>query len=113
MLAWRADGLILASTTLPSAPADQCHAAGIPSDLSLVGFDDTGPARWPSFSLTSVSQPLRPRVDAALALICAMIETPVFPLRQEVVRGSARIPTEGCVTIADRLVWRPPADEPA
>jgi predicted N-acyltransferase len=28
-----------------------------------------------------------------------------------VVRGSARIPPEGCVTINGRLVWRPPGVE--
>ncbi|WP_270933624.1 LacI family DNA-binding transcriptional regulator [Falsiroseomonas oryzae] len=89
----------------------------IPRDLSLVGFDDTAPARWPSFSLTSFAQPLQPMVDAAVALICEMIENPAAPTRHEVVhgelvvRGSARIPPEGCVSLGDRLVWRPPRDE--
>jgi DNA-binding LacI/PurR family transcriptional regulator len=91
----------------------------IPRDLSLVGFDDTGPARWPSFSLTSFSQPLQPMVDAAVALVTEMIEDPEAPTRHEVVpgelvvRGSARIPQEGCVSIAGQLVWRPVQEEAA
>lgn len=85
----------------------------IPRDLSLVGFDDTAPARWPSFSLTSFSQPLKPMVDAAVALVCEMIENPEAETRHEVVRGelvvrgSARMPPEGCVSLEGQLVWRP------
>jgi DNA-binding LacI/PurR family transcriptional regulator len=91
----------------------------IPRDLSLVGFDDTGPARWPTFSLTSFSQPLQPMVDAAVAMVCEMIEDPETPTRHQVVpgelvvRGSARIPPEGCVSIGGQLVWRPARDEAA
>ncbi|MGK7868103.1 LacI family DNA-binding transcriptional regulator [Falsiroseomonas sp. E2-1-a20] len=89
----------------------------IPRDLSLVGFDDTGPARWPTFSLTSFSQPLQPMVDAAVAMVCEMIEDPETPTRHQVVpgelvvRGSARVPPEGCVSIGGQLVWRPVREE--
>jgi DNA-binding LacI/PurR family transcriptional regulator len=88
----------------------------IPRDLSVIGFDDTGPARWPSLSLTSFAQPLAPMAEAAIAMICEMIETPDAPLRQVVlrgelmVRGSARIPPEGCVSLDGALVWRPPEE---
>jgi DNA-binding LacI/PurR family transcriptional regulator len=84
----------------------------IPRDLSIVGFDDTGLAGWPSFSLTSFAQPLLPMVQAAVALICEMIEAPDAPVRHVVlrgelmVRGSARIPPEGCVSQDGALVWR-------
>ncbi|MGG5890664.1 LacI family DNA-binding transcriptional regulator [Falsiroseomonas sp. HC035] len=89
----------------------------IPRDLSLVGFDDTGPARWPTFSLTSFSQPLQPMVDAAVAMVCEMIEDPETPTRHQVVPGelvvreSARIPPECCVSIGGQLVWRPVREE--
>jgi DNA-binding LacI/PurR family transcriptional regulator len=88
----------------------------IPRDLSLVGFDDTGPARWPSFSLTSFSQPVAPMVEAAVTAICEQIEQPGAPVRQTVipgelvVRGSARVPADGCVSLGGTLVWR--AEQP-
>lgn len=91
----------------------------IPRDLSLVGFDDTGPASWPSFSLTSFSQPVMPMVEAAVAGICRMIEEPAAPVRgtvipgELVVRGSARVPPEGCIALGGALVWRPPEEEVA
>jgi DNA-binding LacI/PurR family transcriptional regulator len=112
----RPDAIFCGNDHMATAVAEVArHEFGlrIPRDLSLVGFDDTGPARWPSFSLTSFSQPVAPMVDAAVAQICAMIEDPEAPIRQTVVpgelvvRGSARIPPEGCITIGGTLVWRP------
>jgi hypothetical protein len=54
-------------------------------------------------------------VDAAVAMVCEMIEEPSAPVRHQVVpgelvvRGSARMPPEGCVSLGEKLVWRPPA----
>ncbi|WP_137178300.1 LacI family DNA-binding transcriptional regulator [Roseomonas sp. AR75] len=118
----RPDAIFAANDHMATAVAEVArHEFGlrIPRDLSLVGFDDTGPARWPSFSLTSFAQPLRPMVDAAVAMVCEMIENPAAPTRHQVipgelmVRGSARMPPEGCVSRADALVWRPVRDQAA
>jgi DNA-binding LacI/PurR family transcriptional regulator len=85
----------------------------IPHDLSLVGFDDVGPARWPSFSLTSFSQPVEAMVEAAVGLMIGEIEGEAAAGRsvvvpgELVVRGSARVPP-GCISLGDRLVWRAP-----
>jgi hypothetical protein len=55
-------------------------------------------------------------VEAAIALITEMIETPEAPVRHVVlrgdlmVRGSARVPPEGCVSREGALVWRPAED---
>ncbi|PWS35625.1 LacI family transcriptional regulator [Falsiroseomonas bella] len=112
----RPDAIFVANDHMATAVSEVArHEFGlrIPRDLSLVGFDDTGPARWPSFSLTSFAQPLHPMVDAAVAMVCEMIEDPAAPTRHQVVpgelvvRGSARIPPEGCVSRGDALVWRP------
>ena len=113
----RPDAIFCGNDHMATAVAEVArHEFGlrIPRDLSLVGFDDTGPARWPSFSLTSFSQPLQPMVDAAVALVCEMIENPGAATRHEVVkgelvvRGSARMPPEGCVSLEGQLVWRAP-----
>lgn len=92
--AW--DGAVAATRALLSAavPPDAIFAANdhmalaamevaraefgvrIPQDLSVVGFDDTPPAAWPCFGLTSYSQPIAPMVDAATALLMALIAEP-------------------------------------
>lgn len=83
----------------------------IPEDVSLVGFDDVGPARWSSFSLTTFSQPVAPMVDRAVALMIEQIEGDAPEARDVIVpgeliaRGSARVPP-GCVTVNGQLVWR-------
>ena len=70
----------------------------IPADVSLIGFDDVGPARWPSFSLTSFSQPVGPMVEKAVDLIIQQIEEPGSEVQNAIVagkliiRGSARLP---------------------
>lgn len=112
----RPDAIFCGNDHMATAVAEVArHEFGlrVPRDLSLVGFDDTGPARWPTFSLTSFSQPVGPMVEAAVARICEMIEQPAAPTRHEiipgelVVRGSARMPPEGCISIDGALVWRP------
>ncbi|MCK8783501.1 LacI family DNA-binding transcriptional regulator, partial [Roseomonas sp. NAR14] len=66
--------------------------------LSVVGFDDAGPAAWPAYDLTTFSQPLAPMVDATVRLLLDALATPSRPARHVViggalvVRGSARRP---------------------
>jgi DNA-binding LacI/PurR family transcriptional regulator len=90
------------------------HEFGLstPDDVSIVGFDDVGPARWPSYAITSIEQPVAAMVDCCVQLLVADLESPnAEPCRQIVVpgdlivRNSARIPAgvierEGC------RVWR-------
>ena len=93
------------------------HAFGltIPDDLSIVGFDDVGPARWPSFALTSYAQPLGPMVEATVELLMRALsgegtapEHVVVPGRL-VVRRSARLPVAGVTDIGGTLTWTPEA----
>jgi len=69
----------------------------IPDDLSVVGFDDVGPAHWRSFDLTTFSQPLKPMVDATVSMLSDFFERPDQPPRriivggELVVRSSARV----------------------
>jgi DNA-binding LacI/PurR family transcriptional regulator len=85
----------------------------VPEDLSIVGFDDVGPASWPSFDLSSFSQPVEPMVDMTVDTVLALIERPDQPPRrliaagELVVRGSARLPQTGLTTVDGRRVWRP------
>ncbi|QYU66714.1 LacI family DNA-binding transcriptional regulator [Leptolyngbya sp. 15MV] len=111
----RPDAVFCANDLMATATMEVArHEFGlrIPRDLSVIGFDDTAPARWPSFSLTSFAQPLGPMVDAAIGLMAEMIENRAAPVRHAVlrgelmVRGSARMPPEGCVSREGALVWR-------
>ena len=74
----------------------------IPDDVSIVGFDDVGPARWPTYSITSFVQPVEAMIDAAADTLFDAIEAavegePFEPARIElpgdlIVRSSARAP---------------------
>jgi DNA-binding LacI/PurR family transcriptional regulator len=87
----------------------------IPDDVALIGFDDAGPAAWPSFSLTTFSQPAGAMVDRAVAMILELIEKPDTPVRHEtvrgelIVRGSTREPA-GTLALGGAKLWRPPAE---
>jgi DNA-binding LacI/PurR family transcriptional regulator len=84
----------------------------IPDDVALVGFDDVGPADWPSFSLTTFSQPVEVMVDRALAMILELIDEPKTPIRHEtvrgelIVRGSSRDHAD-CVLRDGQRIWIP------
>lgn len=46
----------------------------VPEDVSIVGFDGSSPARWIAYDLTTVRQPTRTMVDAAIDMLMARIE---------------------------------------
>jgi DNA-binding LacI/PurR family transcriptional regulator len=73
------------------------RGAGVPSGLSVVGFDDAPPGRTASPPLTTVAQPLRERGIAAGALLRQLLqgEHPSSPqpyATRLVVRGSTARP---------------------
>lgn len=69
----------------------------IPDDLSIVGFDGTGPASWTSYRVTSIRQPIRRMTDAAVAMLTERIADPSMPAEsrqftgQFIVGRSARL----------------------
>ncbi|RKK05037.1 LacI family DNA-binding transcriptional regulator [Pseudoroseomonas wenyumeiae] len=99
----RPDAIFCANDHMAIACMDVArHEFGlaVPEDLSVIGFDDVGPARWPSYDLTSYSQPLLPMVDATVEILMECMEDPSRPARGVVlkgslmVRGSARRPMD-------------------
>ena len=82
--------------------------------VSVVGFDDTPPAAWLSFALTTYSQPIAPMVATVMEILGRAIPDPggtaehrITPGRL-VVRASARRPDAGIVRLEDgRDVWTP------
>ena len=73
----------------------------IPGDVSVVGYDDVQLSAWPSFDLTTVSQPSDEMVAETVSALMAQIEEgETIPRRVTiqgglVVRGSARRPATG------------------
>jgi len=69
------------------------HEAGmkVPADIAIVGYDDTPPARWPSYDLTSFSQPADKMVENTVhLLIHHMNDSDTAPL-QITVPGQLKI----------------------
>ena len=86
----------------------------IGKDVSVVGFDDVGPAGWPSFGLTTFSQPIKPMVDEVVRIIEMMVEDPSSETVQHIVPGelvvrtSARLPSTGLTQRDGLRIWTPP-----
>jgi len=73
----------------------------VPQDVGVVGFDDIPMAGWPSFDLTTVRQRRNRMIEAAMAMIDAILAGhPPEPrtVRLEarlILRGSVRLPRRG------------------
>ena len=69
----------------------------IPSDRSIVVFDDLPFAAWPAYDLTRVRQPIEAKAWRSLALLLNPDDFPPVALRvlgELVSRGSAILPTK-------------------
>lgn len=77
----------------------------VPEDVSVIGFDDTPVAAWPSYSLTTVRQPVDQMVEQATELLLKQIRQgiivaesrslPVTPILRCSARKPEREPTLG------------------
>jgi DNA-binding LacI/PurR family transcriptional regulator len=59
----------------------------IPDDVSVVGFDGSGPASWASYKLTSIRQPVRRMTEAAVNMLVERIEDPDLPAERRLFNG--------------------------
>jgi DNA-binding LacI/PurR family transcriptional regulator len=69
----------------------------VPGDVSIVGFDDIPEASWPSYSLTTVRQPVKKMVAESLSLLLGQIDG------KEPARKTVRIPGELIVRSSARI----------
>ncbi|WP_246791367.1 substrate-binding domain-containing protein [Bradyrhizobium commune] len=116
------DALFCANDHMALAALEVCRSEfglRIPDDISIVGFDDAGPARWPSFSLTSYSQPIEIMTSETTRLLMDLIQRGTSSPRQVIVKGdlivrnSARRPEVGVERVETQYVWRPAVVRPA
>ena len=112
----RPEALFVANDHMAVAVMDVArHEFGlkIPEDLSIVGYDDVGPARWTSYGITSFSQPLKRMVEATVDILMDQIASGEIEAEHRilsgdlVVRTSARLPNSGLVEIDGRKLYRP------
>ncbi len=59
----------------------------VPDDVSIVGFDGLGPARWASYDLVTVRQPLDAMAEAAVDMILARADDPLMTAEKRVFSG--------------------------
>jgi DNA-binding LacI/PurR family transcriptional regulator len=70
----------------------------VPSDVSVIGYDDVPAAAWKSYDLTTVRQPVRQMVAVTVELLLSRIDEADAPVQRRVLagaiveRGSARRP---------------------
>ncbi|HVY99128.1 MAG TPA: LacI family DNA-binding transcriptional regulator [Dongiaceae bacterium] len=69
----------------------------VPGDVSIVGFDDIPEASWPSYSLTTVRQPVKRMVAESVSLLLGQIDG------KEPVRKAVRIPGELIIRTSARI----------
>jgi DNA-binding LacI/PurR family transcriptional regulator len=99
----RPDAIFVGNDHMALAVMDELrHGLGlrIPEDVSIIGYDDVPMAAWPSFSLTTIRQPVNRMVAATVEAILGRIEGTNTPEKIRIdgplmVRRSARLP-EGC-----------------
>ncbi|MEP3891903.1 MAG: LacI family DNA-binding transcriptional regulator [Hellea sp.] len=66
------------------------HVMGlnVPRDISVVGFDGLGSARFASYELTTVRQPIGRMSDAAVSMLMERVEKPETSVEKRVLTGS-------------------------
>lgn len=85
----------------------------IPDDLSIVGYDDVAAANWPSYGITSVTQPISPMVEATVDILMRQIASGEIEPQHRVITGelvvrtSARLPRTGIVERDGVTLYRP------
>lgn len=91
------DAIVAANDVMALGAMDAArigHGLDVPGQLSIVGFDGVAPARWRSYLLTTVRQPVGRMTEAAISMLVDRIEDPALgPERRlfsgDLVRGSS------------------------
>ena len=81
----RLEALICANDLMAIGAIDCARSEfglAVPGDLSIVGFDGVAPARWASYRLSTVRQPVGRMTEAGVLMVLERIED--FGLSPEV-----------------------------
>ena len=112
----RLDAMFVANDHMAIAVIDVARSEfglTLPDDISVVGYDNVGPASWPGYAITTVSQPMEVMVAGTVELMMRQIESRQIEAVHRViaceliVRGSARRPTSGVVKRGEDWIYAP------
>jgi DNA-binding LacI/PurR family transcriptional regulator len=95
------DAVIVANDAMAIGVVDGARedfGLSVPGDISIVGFDGVGPARFAAYDITTVRQPIGRMTEAAVSMLLDRIENPELSPEKRVFSGerirggSARLP---------------------
>jgi LacI family transcriptional regulator len=114
LLASRPTALFAANDILALGAYNALYAKGVrvPSDITLIGFDDVSLASWEAFKLTTVSQDIEHMVRCSTELLLSRIaagpDEHLAPRRVVLPARLVRRATHGPPPASDGVRWRPP-----
>lgn len=94
------DAILCANDMMALGCIDEARLAlglDVPGQLSIVGFDGSAPGRWASYDLTTIGQPTRAMVSAAVDMLAARFDDPTLATEKRlfsgepILGGSARL----------------------
>lgn len=84
------DAVIAANDVMAIGCIDEARESfglDVPGDVSIVGFDGVGPARYAAYDLSTVRQPVERMTEAAVAMLIDRIENPDLSAEKRVFSG--------------------------
>lgn len=84
------DAIIVANDAMAIGSVDEVREAfglRVPEDISIVGFDGVGPARFAAYDLSTVRQPVGRMTEAAVSMLIDRIEDPDLSPEKRVFSG--------------------------
>jgi DNA-binding LacI/PurR family transcriptional regulator len=84
------DAIIVANDAMAIGCVDEVREAfglKVPQDISIVGFDGVGPARFAAYDLSTVRQPVGRMTEAAVSMLIDRIEDPDLSPEKRVFSG--------------------------
>jgi DNA-binding LacI/PurR family transcriptional regulator len=84
------DAIIVANDAMAIGCVDEARegfSLAVPEDISIVGFDGVGPARFAAYNLTTVRQPVGRMTEAAVSMLMDRIEDPDLSPEKRVFSG--------------------------
>lgn len=84
------DAIVAANDVMALGAMDAAridHRLQVPDQLSVVGFDGVAPARWRSYQLTTVRQPVGRMTEAAISMLIDRIDDPALGAERRLFSG--------------------------
>jgi DNA-binding LacI/PurR family transcriptional regulator len=84
------DAVVVANDVMAIGCVDEARETNnlrVPEDISIVGFDGVGPARYAAYDLTTVRQPVGRMSEAAVSMLIERIENPGLSPEKRVFSG--------------------------